>query len=125
MKFHTKLYNNTFDKLYGPNMHGAQMYYITPKFAKLLLINSLPITNHIDHWIGLNLYKYNVNAYILKHNLYSIDKFLLDNMNSSINHNTSYKMFLPSSNSFPVICICIYCFYFLILFIILFFMLKK
>ena len=102
-------YNQRWNKIIGPNYAGLQCYYITPRGASILLKNSLPITTHVDQWVGINadLYK-DFKAYMLKEKLYTITKFIKDDINSALNHDSySLKRLLPNYNWFYILILCV------------------
>ena len=104
-----KKYNKNWNKIMGPKFAGLQIYYITPRGASILLKNSLPITTHADQWVGIkaNLHE-DFKAYILKEKLYSITKFIKDDINSVLNHDSySLKRMLPNYNWLYILILCI------------------
>lgn len=99
----TREYNSMWNKIYGPNFHGLQMYYITPRGCEIVLRDAYPIYTHIDQFIGTKLNQvYDFNGYMLRRSLYSTVTFLYDSTKTTIGHNHSYKKFLPDNNTFIV-----------------------
>jgi glycosyl transferase family 25 len=85
-------------EIHTRGIRGTQMYYITPKGAKMLLKHALPITMQVDAYIsyicGTNK---DMNGYMWKRN---------PNINtigeSFIGHDLNIRKFLPESNTFYI-----------------------
>ena len=102
-KCNYRKYNSYWNRIYGPNFHGLQMYYVTPYGCKIILENSLPIYTQIDQHIGIKLNSvFNFKGYMLSKNIYSTFSFLKDTANTTIGHQNSYKKFLPDNNTFAL-----------------------
>ena len=106
-------------KLYNPNhtyqpidsreaIAGCQMYYITPKCAKLFLKHVYPIVSHADVFVAYMAVVFpEIKAvYYANAKLYPLFNFLRDDFASTIKHDKYIKKILPESNSF-YICILI------------------
>ena len=82
---------------------GTQMYYITPRGAKILLEQALPIVSQVDVYIG---YVANTRDdfvsvfYKMEH--FTQYEFWSEFSSSTIGHDLEIKKFLPESNLFYV-----------------------
>ena len=77
-------------------IRGLQLYFVTPKAAKVLLKHAFPIVAQIDAYIGYVIGgDDNLNSYAWKRNPYD---FFTANSQSTIGHPFSFKRILPSQN---------------------------
>ena len=83
---------------------GTQMYYITPRGARILLEQALPIVSQIDVYMGYvaNTREDFVSVFY-KQEFFSTYEFWSEFSSSTIGHDIEIKKFLPESNVFYVI----------------------
>jgi GR25 family glycosyltransferase involved in LPS biosynthesis len=89
-----------FKYINDPYFMGAQVYYITPRAAKIIIKYSLPITMHIDMYVSSCSAQGLIKGYAIKENLYDISDQLYDLGGSLINHKFFIKKTLPNNNTF-------------------------
>ena len=80
------------------------MYYITPRGARILLEQALPIVSQIDVYMGYvaNTREDFVSVFY-KQEFFSTYEFWSEFSSSTIGHDIEIKKFLPESNVFYVI----------------------
>lgn len=104
---HTRAHNKYFRRLIGPQCDGNQCYYITPTGAAKILKHALPVVTQFDLLIGVvaNIDQ-DFRGYVLNERLYSMWRVFSDNLGSSI-QSFAVKKYLPRSNSFYYIILCL------------------
>ena len=100
------LHFNKYFSIINGRLDGLQMYYIRPSGAKMLLKHALPIVTQADLYTGIcsfSLYPM-FRAYMYNKRLYTVKKFIKDNLNSSI-QKMRFKKYMPRQNLFYIIII--------------------
>lgn len=83
---------------------GTQMYYVTPRGARILLEQALPIVSQIDVYIGyVANTRDDFKSVFYKMEYFSTYEFWSEFSSSTIGHNLEIKKFLPESNAFYVL----------------------
>ncbi len=78
-----------------------QLYYITPKTARILLENALPIITQVDSYINHNIGNVLPNTSSALNSYVSQKKIPFTRSSGSVlNHSANIKKFLPESNIF-------------------------
>lgn len=104
---HTRPHNKYFRRLVGPQCDGNQCYYVTPEGARRILKHALPIVTQFDLLIGVVAHiDQDFRGYVLNERLYSMWRVFSDNLGSSI-QSFAVKKYLPRSNSFYYIILCL------------------
>ena len=81
--------------------YGMQLYYITPKTARILLENALPIITQVDSYINHNIGNVLPNTSSALNSYVSQKKIPFTRSSGSVlNHSANIKKFLPESNIF-------------------------
>lgn len=93
-------YNDDWYQISSRYFSGTQLYYLTPRGAKILLEHVYPISAHIDVYIAYvaATNSYNFKAIFLKRNLYPFHLEWKDNLQSTLGHAITIKKILPDSN---------------------------
>ena len=82
---------------------GMQMYYITPRGARILLREAFPIVSHIDAYVGLmNDTVPSFRAVRWSQPIYTLANMIRDSSISTLGHTMQIRKFLPDSNVFYV-----------------------
>ena len=82
---------------------GLMMYCVTPRGARILLRDALPVVVHIDSYIGYITSVSEIKALYWKEQIYSLNDLLRDNYGSTLEHTFNIrKLLLPSSNTFYI-----------------------
>ena len=96
---------NYFSKL-SDNHYGTQLYYISPKGAKVFLKYIYPILYQIDSYINIISHNQTMNS--LYYNRNNINYKIIGK--SNINYNFNFHLFLPHSNLFYIFIIILFFF---------------
>ena len=84
-------------------IYGIMMYCVTPRGARILLRDALPVVVHIDSYIGYITSVSEIKALYWKEQIYSLNDLLRDNYGSTLEHTFNIrKLLLPSSNTFYI-----------------------
>jgi len=88
-------------KIKPRSWYGTQLYYITPKTARILLENALPIITQVDSYINHNIGNVLPNTSSALNSYVSQKKIPFTRSSGSVlNHSANIKKFLPESNIF-------------------------
>lgn len=97
-------YDDHFYRIDTRYFAGLQMYYLTPRGAKVLLRHAFPIVSHPDVLVSyVASTEPSFVGLFPKEDLYMLFPFLKDNMVSTLRHRPQIKKFLPDSNWFYVV----------------------
>ena len=82
--------------------YGAQLYYITPKAASILIKYAFPISSQVDGYMSYILPYYDLNSYVWDRNFWNLNQLIQP---STLDHLEAFKKYLPESNLFYIVVI--------------------
>lgn len=82
---------------------GMQMYYVTPRGARILLREALPVVTHVDAYIGfVSATHPSFRAVRWAERIYTLTDMLQDHAKSTLGHTVQIRKLLPHGNAFYV-----------------------
>ena len=82
---------------------GMLMYYVTPRGARILLQEALPVVTHVDAYIGfVSATHPSFRAVRWAERIYTLTDMLQDHSKSTLGHTVQIRKLLPHGNAFYV-----------------------